>query len=379
MTLKKTLPDYLCDEEGKLIDLPAPYPVPDQATYDRVREEALAYSEKRRINYEKYLESSRRDVKPDYMPVRLDIENVSRCNFSCSMCIVDTWEKRQRARDMTLKEFKQLIDEQYGLVEIKIQGMGEPTMQRDIFFEMIRYARSKRIWVRIITNASLLHLRDNYKKLIDSGVNEIQISIDGATKEVFEGIRKGAVFERVVENCKLINGYATEKNIIRTKMWTVVQKNNQHQVKDIIDLGKSMGFKQMVFSLNMIDFGMHEMSVRNNAQSIEKTFSNREALKHMEYAKSIGVDARFWRQTDKYSIDRPETLCPWPFERAYISSDMRIVPCCILGNPDAADLGEAAVFNENWLGDHWQKFRQAHLEGNPPSVCVNCYQAVRKS
>jgi MoaA/NifB/PqqE/SkfB family radical SAM enzyme len=57
---------------------------------------------------------------------------------------------------------------------------------------MTRYAREKHIWVRTTTNASLLHLKDNYRKMIDADVNELQISVDGASKQVYEGIRCGA-------------------------------------------------------------------------------------------------------------------------------------------------------------------------------------------
>jgi MoaA/NifB/PqqE/SkfB family radical SAM enzyme len=57
---------------------------------------------------------------------------------------------------------------------------------------MIRYAREKHIWVRTTPNASLLHLKDNYRKMIDADVNELQISVDGASKQVYEGIRRGA-------------------------------------------------------------------------------------------------------------------------------------------------------------------------------------------
>ena len=60
-------------------------------------------------------------------------------------------------------------------------------MQRDDYFAMIRYARDKHIWVRTTTNASLLHLKDNYRKMIDADVNELQISVDGASKRVYEG------------------------------------------------------------------------------------------------------------------------------------------------------------------------------------------------
>ena len=56
-----------------------------------------------------------------------------------------------------------------------------------------------------------MHLNDNYKKVIDADVNEIQISIDGATEETFESIREGSKFRIVKNNCKLINDYAEKK------------------------------------------------------------------------------------------------------------------------------------------------------------------------
>jgi sulfatase maturation enzyme AslB (radical SAM superfamily) len=60
---------------------------------------------------------------------------------------------------MPLEAFKNLLKEQYGAIEIKLQGMGEPLLQRDDFFKMIEYARSTYIWVRITINASLVHFR----------------------------------------------------------------------------------------------------------------------------------------------------------------------------------------------------------------------------
>jgi len=182
-TIATSLDDYM-DEGGALTGLPTPEPVPDLNTYLRERRISLSRSSSRLKNYLTYMKSARRSAEVNYLPTRLDFENVSRCNFACTMCTVSEWHKGTRAADMPLEDFKRLIDEQYGLVEIKIQGLGEPTMQRDTYFEMIKYARAKNIWVRTTTNASLLHLNNNYKKLVDSGVNEIQISVDG---EIFAG------------------------------------------------------------------------------------------------------------------------------------------------------------------------------------------------
>src|SRR5271169_2138835 len=213
--------------------LPSPEPAAGTEAYIRERELALNRSPECRANYERYLAFKRRGAQINYLPVKLDIENVSRCNFRCTMCPVSDWDRGQRANDLKLDDFKRLIDEQIGLVEIKLQGLGEPTMQRDDYFTMIRYARAKHIWVRTTTNASLLHLKDNYRKMIDTDANEIQISIDGATKDVFESIRRGSVFERVKSNCTLINAYSRQMGVERTKMWTVVQRANWHQLEDL--------------------------------------------------------------------------------------------------------------------------------------------------
>lgn len=365
--------DYT-DDGAPLGTLPAPEPVPDVHAYLRERRISLSRSNRRLKNYVAYMSSPRRSAEVNYLPIRLDFENVSRCNFACTMCTVSDWHKGTRAADMPIEAFKKLIDEQYGLVEIKIQGLGEPTLQRDAYFEMIRYARSKNIWVRTTTNASLLHLHNNYKKLVDSGVNEIQISIDGADKETFESIRRQSDFERVVSNCKLINKYCDGLGVERTKMWTVVQKGNRHQLSDLVDLAHDMGFKSMGFSLNLVDFGVERWREINDAVTVEQSFTRREAEALMAKGEKLGIKVRFWSVTQKYTTDKPAGLCPWPFERAYISSDLRVVPCCIIGNPDVSELGVAKeTFSDVWFGSTMRDFRAAHLKGEIPAVCRSCY------
>ena len=139
----------LADERGQpsgtgttsdeLRGLPTPYR--DQALYREVVEAGFAAYPERRANHERYKKAKRGETL-DHLPVQLDVENLSRCNFRCTMCQVSTWEKGQRAEDMTLGDFKNLIDEQIGLLEIKLQGMGEPLMAGDVFFDMIKMLAS---------------------------------------------------------------------------------------------------------------------------------------------------------------------------------------------------------------------------------------------
>jgi MoaA/NifB/PqqE/SkfB family radical SAM enzyme len=352
--------------------LPRPEPSAGLIAYHAEREACLALDARKRDNYGRYLASSRRVADVDYLPVKLDIENVSRCNFACTMCAVSTWPKGKRAADMSLAKFKHLIDEQYGLVEIKLNGLGEALMQGDDYFEMIRYARERRIWVRMTTNASLLHLRDNARKLIASGVNEIDISIDGADAATFEGIRVQSDFGRVRDNCKVLNTLLLGAGKPSAKMWTLVQKANHRNLQAHVHLAAELSFQHLVFSMQLHGWGSDALADRNRGEMVSIEQKDAEYLVRIAAIRDVRV--AFWDVADKFSTEKPEKLCPWPFERAVVTSDSRTVPCCMIGDPDAFELAKGKTFLQAWTGEEYRAFRQAHLDGAIPKVCKGCYR-----
>lgn len=354
-----------------------PVPQPNFFDFRWNRFLALASSPRKLWNYYKF-KGRKRTVIVNYLPITLDVEPVSRCNFHCTMCQVSDWPKYKRAEDMEFEDFKKIIDTQHGLLEVKLQGYGEPMLARDKFFEMVKYARRKHIWVRTTTNASLLHLNDNYKKLIDSGINEVQISIDGTCKETFEKIRRGSKFEKVVENCKLINAYSEEKGVVRTRMWSTMQAGNVGEFFNYIDLAKEMGFKRLTYSLILHGFGQDKWVATNESNNAVGFVTEEMGWEAIERGKRAGIEVTFWRATDKYSTKSVDTLCGWPFERVFISSDLRIVPCCLISNPKTADLGDAKEFLSHWNGPVFQEYRRAHLEGTVPKYCKECYEPKEK-
>ena len=74
--------------------LPKPIPAGGIDRYNEERELCLSLNNKKKENYDRYLVSKEgRNSVLDYLPIKLDIENVSRCNFRCQMCQVSGWEK----------------------------------------------------------------------------------------------------------------------------------------------------------------------------------------------------------------------------------------------------------------------------------------------
>jgi MoaA/NifB/PqqE/SkfB family radical SAM enzyme len=89
--------------------------------------------------------------------------------------------------------------------EVHLHNFGEPLLDRRLE-DKIRYSKQRGIQkVKIFTNGSLLSASRSLS-LIEAGLDEIKISMDGATKEEFERIRVPLKFDRVVQNVKRLIG-----------------------------------------------------------------------------------------------------------------------------------------------------------------------------
>ena len=92
----------------------------------------------------------------------------------------------------------------------------------------------------ILTNALMFkefHTRVPY--VIDN-LQEIGVSIDGASKETYEKLRLGGKWEKVLEGLECIS-QLKQKHNFRFILHFVVQKENYHEMEDIIELGRQYG------------------------------------------------------------------------------------------------------------------------------------------
>lgn len=344
-------------------------PQPDLEFYKKVLDRGFINFPERRENYQNYLNTKVFENHIDFMPIKLDIEIAARCNLRCPMCDVSTWKGGWRKiEDMSIEDFKEIINIQYGAIELRIQGLGEPTLNKS-FPEMIAYARSKDLWVRTTTNATLLHKEELYKRIIDADICEIMISIDGVSKETYEKIRIKSSFEKMVENCKLLNRYLHQKkNFSRSKMWVTIQNDNIHELFDFPKFAVELGFDKLGISIELTHWGKEEWSAKNLPKIARVTQEDIDKLTNI--ASKLGIEIGF-ESINKYSMKH---LCSWPFERAYISTDKRLVPCCMVANSDVYNFGVLGDFQTLWNNEQYKDFRSAHINGKVPKICLNCYE-----
>lgn len=137
----------------------------------------------------------------NYFPRFVQVETTRLCNANCPFCPADIWDKSTPFMSDTLfdKIVEEIKDYAHWIRWVNMQKAGEPLLDKKIFS---RIAKMKDAGVGTVTMASNCSaLTDkNARALINSGLDELMISIDSVEKETYEKMRVGLNYERVIAN-----------------------------------------------------------------------------------------------------------------------------------------------------------------------------------
>lgn len=152
----------------------------------------------RNVHTQKFMVNSRHFG----MPVSVQIEVTTKCNLSCPFCLRVTDPARIIDVDMSLNLYKSIISQIKGRTcGVNLVGLGEPLLHPEIF-SMIRFAKDNGLEVSLVDNFTLID-QEKSLQLINSGLDFLYVSFDSTSKEIFEKARRGACFERIIENIQL--------------------------------------------------------------------------------------------------------------------------------------------------------------------------------
>ena len=103
-------------------------------------------------------------------------------------------------------------------------------------------------WVHrffLVLSYHLLLTEENITKIIESSLDRLFISVDGAEKETFERIRVGADFEKVVTNIKLVNSLKEKLSSSKPNVCfsTTLMRSNIEEFVSIIQLAHELKIK----------------------------------------------------------------------------------------------------------------------------------------
>jgi heme b synthase len=157
------------------------------------------------------------------------------CNLNCIHCRAAA-EKGPYEGELSTDKVYEIMDgiEKIGKPIIILTG-GEPLLREDIF-EIAKYGDKKGFRMVMATNGTLIN-EENMKKMIDSGIQRISLSIDGSTPEQHDDFRKvKGAFQSVmdaIEICKKFN--------MPFQINTTITKININEIPAILELSVAKG------------------------------------------------------------------------------------------------------------------------------------------
>ncbi len=152
------------------------------------------------------------DVIPLDSPYLIQISCSDFCNFKCKFCFHSRGMKALKQDQfnpgtMSCQTFKVLADQvskfSPQVKAFRFTGFGEPLMNKDLP-EMIKYAKQHNIAekITIFTNGAFLD-PDINMALIDSGLDEVMLSIEGLSSEKYLELTGTSIdFDRLVQNIR---------------------------------------------------------------------------------------------------------------------------------------------------------------------------------
>ena len=192
--------------------------------------------------------------KSPFLPTHVDIEPIDACNFACDHCQVTHWERKTTR--LTLERFIEILRQMPMLRHIKLQGMGEPLLNRRLV-DMLEEAERNGLAMSVTSNGSV------YTENIASRLNSLKrttitVSMDGATAETFEAIRVNGNFRRVVGNIADLVRRRDGKTCPGIELRTVATLRNAHELPDLIKVAKSLGVDKLTITTLLTDWGKEE-------------------------------------------------------------------------------------------------------------------------
>ena len=315
-------------------------------------------------------------LQPRYVKIKL----TWRCNLRCVMCNV--WRQRKKSL-LTLPVMQALADELARLGTTKVHLTGGEVLLHPRIFEIIATLAQRGLQVNLTSNGTLLD-EENAAQLVESGAQNVSLSLDGPTPQVHDAVRGKGNFKRTlrgIRNLRRAARHAHRKLHIRVN--TVVSRMNYLDLADLPILIHRAGADRLTL-IPVDDQGDH---LRLNKQRILE-YNQRIAPRLATQALEMGL---FQAEEQAYPFGRTAGEIEWskeggyagglyqqqpcyvPWLHALITPQGQVHPCCMLRSlPPVGNFIQAGGFRQVWLGSRYQDFRGEMLAGSQPALCQTC-------
>lgn len=292
------------------------------------------------------------DVLPLSTPYVLMIDPSSACNHSCRFCPTGDHELiKESGRfvgKMDFEAYKKIIDDvnqfQNPIKVLRLYKVGEPLVN-PYFADMIAYARANEKIKKIETTTNgLLFSPAINRKIIDAGISQINISVNGVSEErIYHYTRTKLDFKKYVENIKDLYENKGDCEIYIKAIKQNLTEDEQKKFYDIFG-----NYSDRIFLENISPawpgFEFDDVPMEFEAGHYGQEICERQ-------------------------------VCPFLFYVMVVNSD-GLVSTCVQDWKQKMIVGDTAKesIKDIWLGEKSNQYRFDHLNGNKKaySACQNC-------
>jgi MoaA/NifB/PqqE/SkfB family radical SAM enzyme len=334
-------------------------------------------------NPTRYFEKVEQSVARPAPPVCVYLEVTNRCNLLCETC-PRTFEALEPPADMSWELFTRIVHQAPTMQRAVLHGVGEPMLVPELP-RMIRYLKDRGVYVLFNTNGTLLREK-RFAALIESGLDELRVSLDAADATSYAAVRGRPFFDRIVRDVRNLREYQERVGASHPKisLWLTGLKETIQQLPDFVRLAASMHVKEVHLQRLVFDeagFGLASAEHSLFEQAEEGEMAAIEAAQAIGAELGVTLDASGASEPSvslKQHGEKPWAGCRRPWSLMYFTAHGRALPCCIAPfsarGYETYTLGDAKTqsLDEMWNGPAYQNFREQLVSDTPPKPCQNC-------
>ena len=201
---------------------------------------------------------------------KIYIEPTVDCNLDCITCFRNDWDQPiGRMNDETFAIILEGLKSLDPIPSVYFGGIGEPLFHSKTI-RWVEAVKKLGVKVELITNGTTLTERKS-RELIDSGLDVLWVSIDGASPETYSDVRLGSEYPKIVRNLKRLHKMRKPSHYPKPDIGIafVAMKRNIKDLPKVIKLGKSV--KARYYSVSNLQPATEEMQ---SEQLYNQTLNN---------------------------------------------------------------------------------------------------------
>jgi MoaA/NifB/PqqE/SkfB family radical SAM enzyme len=323
---------------------------------------------------------------PRFMQLEIDISN--RCNLRCIMCYhsLEAFVRRPAAF-LSVDAFERIADMVLPHAHTLTLALGSEPMTSPHFIPVLRAAARHHVpRTTFYTNGTLMD-DDKIAAILDARVTEICVSVDGATRETYAAIRRGACLDQVIGNVRRLIAARTARRQTepRVRFDVVMMRRNVHELPAIVELASMCGAAAINF-FHMVTY--EGLGTERESLAHDPALSDRWLGMALLAAERLGITvtshpALFASQPAQAAAGggafAQTPYCAFPFFHVSMNSEGEVLPCPFShGEPAYGTVSAATPLPQIWLGPRFTTLRQRILDRDPPDMCRRCsYLASR--